>query len=501
MSISKYIFGGSKVHLVSGKEYTISGELDLQKSGLSLLIGKNGSGKTLTLASISHNEGVPAFKKIESVNSIIKSNGLSINDVAIVRQAPIENFTSNTGTSEFRSVFWNSTYSIEEFENLLIKLFNNGLDIKIASSDVNKMSTGERQLLSICISLLSGANLLLMDEPFSHLSRNYTTKILKLIKENTSDRYFLITTHLNSNEVDILENEINLKHNIVRNNDVFNINQAREKKRIIEIKVDKELTSDLFIDFKSYEQEARWSENFDNIPQNSIRCITGLGEQLFENNISYLIKSKSGSVLTQSSNFNICRGINIIYGDNGSGKTLSLRFLNSQIVKKGYLPKSIWLETNEISLNKAYLMKVGLPNKCTLKTLQTQGLSYLLNAEIDQTTVFQSVGKELKQYMTDEEFASSIDWLGRFEIDVEDDISDLSYGQQKMVSLAKIPSKMSLVLLDEPYANLSELYAKELSKYILNKIDSQSWDTIVLASNKPQLTIPFLGLHLFDFTI
>ncbi|PKD19619.1 ABC transporter ATP-binding protein [Salegentibacter salinarum] len=77
---------------------------------------------------------------------------------------------------------------------------------------MRELSGGQRRLIEIYICLNSNAKLILLDEPFSHLSPLYVEKIKKLLQKLKKEKAIIITDHMyrhileSSDEIYLLKN-------------------------------------------------------------------------------------------------------------------------------------------------------------------------------------------------------------------------------------------------------------------------------------------------------
>jgi ABC-type branched-subunit amino acid transport system ATPase component len=77
---------------------------------------------------------------------------------------------------------------------------------------MRELSGGQRRVIEIYICLNSGAELILLDEPFSHLSPLYIEKIKNLIQELKKEKAIILTDHMyrhildSSDELYLLKN-------------------------------------------------------------------------------------------------------------------------------------------------------------------------------------------------------------------------------------------------------------------------------------------------------
>jgi len=74
------------------------------------------------------------------------------------------------------------------------------------NAQINKLSGGERRLIETYITLKSNREIILLDEPFSHLSPLHIEKIKTLISKEKRYKVIIITDHMYRHIIDISDN-------------------------------------------------------------------------------------------------------------------------------------------------------------------------------------------------------------------------------------------------------------------------------------------------------
>ena len=92
-----------------------------------------------------------------------------------------------------------------------------GLDKEILLRSIDTLSTSEKKLVQIAISLLSNPELLILEEPFKYLDKNNTKKVL-LLMQRIKDQYKK-TIVIASNDSEVLYSYT--KHIIFINKDII----------------------------------------------------------------------------------------------------------------------------------------------------------------------------------------------------------------------------------------------------------------------------------------
>ena len=147
----------------------------VNRTGLLMIVGKNGSGKS-------------TFLKL--INGILKpSSGVihCLANVGMVFQNPDHQILLPNCRSELllninRNL--NNKEISKKIQNVLNKVGLNGFEKR----PVHTLSGGQKQRLSIACALISDKNFILLDEPTALLDRTNQFKIIKTIKDLTSDK-------------------------------------------------------------------------------------------------------------------------------------------------------------------------------------------------------------------------------------------------------------------------------------------------------------------------
>ena len=164
-----FSYPGKKENLIFKCNFAI------KKPGFWMVVGKNGSGKS-TL-----------FKLI---NGIIEPNKGTVNctaNVGMVFQNPDHQILMPNCRSE---LLLNINQNICDYE--ITKKVNYVLDqvglTGFEKRPIHTLSGGQKQRLSIACALISNRNLILLDEPTALLDHTSQLKVLKTIKDLTSDK-------------------------------------------------------------------------------------------------------------------------------------------------------------------------------------------------------------------------------------------------------------------------------------------------------------------------
>ena len=160
---------GKKASVISNCNFSID------KPGLWMIVGENGSGKS-------------TFLKL--INGILKPNSGNINcqvNVGMVFQNPDHQILMPNCWSELlininQKISKKETH--EKIENVLYKVGLAGYEKR----PIHTLSGGQKQRLAIACALVSDKNCILLDEPSALLDITSQLKVLKIIKNLTSDK-------------------------------------------------------------------------------------------------------------------------------------------------------------------------------------------------------------------------------------------------------------------------------------------------------------------------
>ncbi|MGC1205029.1 MAG: ABC transporter ATP-binding protein [Flavobacteriaceae bacterium] len=164
------------------------------------ILGSNGCGKSCLLNI--------AFGHLKPKYKLVRINGKAIlkplYQSKLVAYLPQYNFIPNS--IKIKSAFNLFNVSWEDFICLFetFDLFKN--------SKINKLSGGERRLIETYIILKSDREIILLDEPFSHLAPLYVEKIKVLISQEKNNKAIIITDHMYRHIVDVSDDMYLIKN-------------------------------------------------------------------------------------------------------------------------------------------------------------------------------------------------------------------------------------------------------------------------------------------------
>lgn len=172
-----------------GDKVVIKESTCLFGEGLSLLLGRNGSGKTSILKSfpllIKNWEGRILVNGINLYNTNIKLNfGFQFEvDFLSNNLFPMEMLKITGKLQNIKNLKFHIEYLLDYFE----------IDSK---TEIQFLSYGNKKKLLLALSLLNSPEGLILDEPFEGLDNRITQKIIKLLKSNTFKTIIISTNNL-----------------------------------------------------------------------------------------------------------------------------------------------------------------------------------------------------------------------------------------------------------------------------------------------------------------
>ena len=180
------------VELYFNKNRILSGiYLKVETGKVTGILGSNGCGKTCLL-NIIFGSLKPKYKLVR-VNKKPTLNPLF--ETGLITYLPQHHFIPKI--IKLKTVFKLFKVSWNDFLNVF-ESFNIYENFKI-----KKLSSGEQRLIETYIVLKTNRKIVLLDEPFSHLSPLYIEKISKLIKQEKQNKAIVITDHMYKHIIDI----------------------------------------------------------------------------------------------------------------------------------------------------------------------------------------------------------------------------------------------------------------------------------------------------------
>ncbi len=497
----KIKFHECAIRLFGGHSVELTGCIAIKPGGIATIIGNTGSGKTTVLASIAQFLGCPAFRgvDIDDGSKIELTNPVDKQHVAIIRQNPSSNFLGDCVGHEIGLSKGISRLSQDDFRSELEKLWLNHFDgnIDIFERKPEHLSSGQQQTLALLAQVLRKPDFLLADEPLARLSIKNAQLVLAVLNGLSPSTHILMSTHEDSLfMVESKRFEDAMHHEILRSSDVLNITLQNKFHKSEIPRILRKDIGDSLISWTAYREELQSSDKFSNMPEQTIKNIIGSGDLLTKNPLNidvFMGRSKKPTVSVR--NLRLAQGINIVYGENGAGKTLVGRVLGGDLkINPNFkLLSGRYATVSECKLN-PIVAGNGIGADSTLLDLHKNHYTHFLSSNPEEIIASTgSIEQEIGAiYKSDEDSKKRIEVLQDLGLIVSRSIESLSFGEKKLVSFVLLQSNYSLVVLDEIFANLSDKFQNAVATQIIKKCSTKDWNVVVLTSNRPLTTIDIL---------
>lgn len=494
-------FRDSLIRLFGGHSVTIAGSIAIKLQSIATVIGTTGSGKTMVLSVIAHMFGCPAFRAVQSVDTskIEATHSVDSRHVGIIRQNPAKNFLGSCVAEEIGLSSGISRLSHDEFKAHLEKLWLNHFDgdIDILERHPSRISSGQQQTLAVLVQVLRKPDFLLADEPLARLSVRNAGRVLAVLRDLSARTFIVMSTHedafLAATDKSV---EAGPHHRVVSEEACVNI-AGQEPPTTIEISqaLRKDIEASL-VNWKSYRTELQSSSNFSNMPEKTIKNISGFGKPLTKQPLDIdVFMGRRGEPVVSVRELNLTQGINIVYGENGSGKTLVGRVLGGDITINPHFP---FLRSRYATVSDCHVDPIvagsGVAGGATLRGLHLSRRSHFLSSNPEEIlTSAGTIKQEVRAiYKAVADLTMRMDLLESLGLDMSRQIDSLSFGEKKLVSFVLLQRMYSLVVLDELFANLSDRLQNAIATQVLQKCRKGDWAVVVLTSNRPAVTIDIL---------
>jgi len=165
---------------ISFEDFTVLRNINLKLDNqLCVILGPNGSGKTTLLRAIS---GIIPYK------GSIKINGKEVRSAKGV----LEYSTNLQEVYTIGSSVWDTAKIIAEIKGGDLKEFTNILDYldvdrKVIHRPMYRMSTGQRSLVSLALTLFTRPQIVTIDEPVENVDVNKRDKVISLLRERVNE--------------------------------------------------------------------------------------------------------------------------------------------------------------------------------------------------------------------------------------------------------------------------------------------------------------------------
>ena len=459
---------GARAALTGGGHRKIQGTVPLVPGGVVLLVGPNGAGKSLSLGCIAALTGMADLGFVHEVTDghLVGSGPW---DASAVRQEPLENFFSRIAADEFMLPLLRPGIAKEERRQRLERILSHiGADTELLSEKLSHLSSGTIQYLALLVALVSEPRLLLLDEPFSRMDFRRRSRAVKALLAHcqTAGATAVIATHEAAGLLPLFSKATHLcvmtvssknGHVRLRENATQALNQGSALSEAAETLEVRSITP-------ATEPSSRWTP----FARGSLEMSGG----------------RSKKTIAERREIALRRGINIIVGPNGSGKTTLGRLLAGQI------PIEPWFKgRRQIYARGEFVLSDGR----SLSAVAKAGESVFLPSDPDYWLAHDTARNELSSLQTLEAAGESEAVAEQLNIPLDKPIEELSYGQRKCVAILSVPPGLSLVVLDEPMADLSPDVRATIGSWISKRVFSHDWTCVAIATNRESSARHFLG--------
>lgn len=370
---------------------------ELKKGELLLVTGQSASGKSTLLSFIA---GILQKDKNVKINGHCNfCNDISAKSIAYISQNPEANLICNDTKSE---ILLNGCDDIPNIYNVL-DLF--GLTPRVLEGNVQNLSGGEQQLLSIICAVLRNCQIYIFDEPTAMLDYENTKIVVDSIKKLKASKKTVIVASHTPDIWELKDHHIHLGKSSNRYHQLEIKHIPKKKEQIV---------------FEGKDISFSYKRN-----------------EFLIRNLSLVLNS--GDVLH-------------IAGKNGSGKTTLAKILAGLIrIKRG----EILLDGTAIKKYKSYLPKEF--------AYSFQNPNWQLLFE----TVREEISFCKNKYPYKDNFEiNAYDVLEKLSIDKKRDPRDLSFGQRKFIANYSFINFPKIHLFDEPEIGLDETMKSYFYDYI-----------------------------------
>ena len=449
-------FSSAKLHLRTGATLEYDGELHVERGVMALICGENGAGKSVTLAALAtafDANHLSIVRAIEPQPSISIGRGKR---VAMVRQDPLDNFISRTASDELAVPLFNYGYSEDEARRRILEvLVKLDINCDLLNQPISSLSGGNRQILAIAVAASTQPDILLLDEPLARLDDGNADLVLKALKSVLANTSIVVSTHEPVKYLQMFAGQLSF-HELTRTGRKIQITRTTQPQGA---------------DVASPPVPSR----------RTVEVFAGNGEVCFQvcpGNVSVFHNSLR-QPLSGCFGLSFTIGANVIYGGNGAGKTLLARCLAGQIRINSVVPLILGVLGDFggllSGLHGKGSLEYVLPNKLwhsagappvTFFRYRKSGLSAFRPSEPASFLSEATVQAEVGRFVAKEDLGSRLDYLADRDIEPRDRLSQLSFGQQKLVMFASIPRHARLVVLDEPLSGLSQRSREAVSSFL-----------------------------------
>ncbi len=189
----------------------LTSELNIVEGGSLAILGKNGSGKS-TFTLLLTGQVSPTEGTVEWIRDGVKLNSTKWHNLYSLSSPSLELPEELTLIEWFQ--FQSKIKPFYDYVTLeyILELCN--FTSKTANKAIGNYSSGMKQRVKLCLSILTSAPLAIIDEPFSNLDSEGIDLYFKLIEQFQQKKYFIIASN-RSDEYSFVKSQIQIENNRV----------------------------------------------------------------------------------------------------------------------------------------------------------------------------------------------------------------------------------------------------------------------------------------------
>jgi len=376
-----------------------------------ILTGPSGSGKSLTLGLLSgitsevdHQTNIVCDNLLFDIeNNKNKRTSSRLEFVQHVPQDLTKFFISPVVSDEVELSYEVSGADTIEKAQYRRRIFCDLGINNVTYSQIRTLSAGERVLVSVASAIARKPSFLLLDEPYCFLSKENRIKLSHaLIEYRGNGGILIIATHDPSVAENLLSELSPIVHKICSS-----------------------------------------TENNDKPFQSVLAAQTMSSSDeyyLYQLKSADLRVNMNDRLLFSFDDLSIQRGSCILLeGDNGSGKTMFLKYIAGLF---DLWPRDAFFDGRAVdSTPPNYPDDIGF--------VSDSPMSEAFSGKVEEYLRFVGSNSSIKKELYEKRFNCVLDLLAKLEITRYDFVSDLSYGQQKVLSISRYLNCPKLLLIDE----------------------------------------------------
>lgn len=424
--------------------------MNINKGEFVLLTGMSGSGKTTIIRLI--NGLIPSYyegtlKGDVSISPLGNLNNVHISDisqkVSTVFQNPKSQFFNLDTTSELLFYLENIGTPREEMRQKLEECANIFNIEHLLGKEIHSLSGGEKQIIQIAASYISGTDIILLDEPTSNLDIKSILKVrdmLKLLKD--MGKTILVSEHrlyfLKGLVDKVYYLEAGKIEKVFTGEELFSLdNETRIKLGLRKLNIIEGISPN---HFNEKESGANSKAEFLKIDHLSFKWSNAEKKSLDVNDLQLPL----GKVIA-------------LIGKNGHGKSTFAQSLTGLLKAKGKVHSKSLLAIHNSNRDE----RISRKERLTLSYLVMQDVGYQLFTDSVDNEI--SLGSKVDLTLKKAEAIAAMN-LEEF---IDCHPQGLSGGQKQRVSIAAgICSGSKIIIFDEPTSGMDYYHMKKTAEYI-----------------------------------